>query len=91
MVLECNRELARQHEPAESQRETMELAALLKLADLERHPRSHGSELYREGSKHSVWWNPAKRNTTSVPWHREVKDLAEDRIGAQCRIEKGSS
>ncbi len=28
MVLECNRELARQQEPAESRRETMELAAL---------------------------------------------------------------
>ena len=28
MVLECNRELARQQEPAESHRETLELAAL---------------------------------------------------------------
>jgi predicted RNase H-like HicB family nuclease len=28
MILECNREIARQHEPAESRRETIELAAL---------------------------------------------------------------
>lgn len=28
MVLECSRELARQQEPAESERETMELASL---------------------------------------------------------------
>jgi predicted RNase H-like HicB family nuclease len=28
MVLECNREIARQHEPRETRRETLELAAL---------------------------------------------------------------
>jgi len=28
MILECNREIARQQQPAESRRETMELAAL---------------------------------------------------------------
>jgi predicted RNase H-like HicB family nuclease len=28
MILECNRELARQHEPADSRWETMELATL---------------------------------------------------------------
>jgi predicted RNase H-like HicB family nuclease len=28
LILECNRELAREQEPAESHRETMELAAL---------------------------------------------------------------
>src|SRR4051812_6156502 len=28
MVLECNRDLAREHEPAETRREVMELAAL---------------------------------------------------------------
>lgn len=28
MIFDCNREIARQHEPAESHRETMELASL---------------------------------------------------------------
>jgi hypothetical protein len=34
----------------------------------------HGCQLYREGAKHSVWWNPANRKTSAVPRHREVND-----------------
>jgi hypothetical protein len=58
----------------------------VKLADLERHLRSHGCELYREGSKHSIWWNPAKRKTTSVPRHREVKAFTARAIFRQLEV-----
>ena len=46
----------------------------MKLADLERHLHAHGCALYREGSRHSVWWNPATRKTAAVPRHREIKN-----------------
>jgi mRNA interferase HicA len=44
----------------------------LKRTELEKHLRAHGCQLYREGSKHSVWWNPANRKTSAVPRHREI-------------------
>jgi hypothetical protein len=46
----------------------------VKRSELERHPRTHGCQLYREGSRHSVWWNPANRKTAAVPRHREIKN-----------------
>jgi len=46
----------------------------LKRAELEKHLRAHGCQLYREGGKHSVWWNPANRKTSAVPRHREIND-----------------
>jgi predicted RNA binding protein YcfA (HicA-like mRNA interferase family) len=58
----------------------------VKLRDLERHLRAHGCELFREGGKHSVWWNPAKRKTTSVPRHREIKEFTARAICRQLEI-----
>jgi hypothetical protein len=58
----------------------------VKLADLERHLHGCGCELYREGSKHSIWWNPAKRKTTSVPRHREVKEFTARAICRQLEV-----
>ena len=58
----------------------------MKLADLERHLRSQGCELFREGSKHSIWWNSAKRKTTSVPRHREVKEFTARAICRQLEV-----
>jgi predicted RNA binding protein YcfA (HicA-like mRNA interferase family) len=46
----------------------------MKRTDLEKHLRSHGCELYREGGKHAIWWNPANRKTSTVPRHKEVND-----------------
>jgi predicted RNA binding protein YcfA (HicA-like mRNA interferase family) len=46
----------------------------VKRADLERHLRRCGCQLYREGGRHSVWWNPKNRKTSAVPRHREVND-----------------
>jgi mRNA interferase HicA len=46
----------------------------VKLSDLEKHLRQHGCQLYREGAKHSVWWNPANRKTSAIPRHREIKN-----------------
>jgi mRNA interferase HicA len=60
----------------------------VKLADLERHLRANGCELYREGSRHAVWWNPANRKTTAVPRHREIKNPTAWAICKALEIEK---
>ena len=39
-----------------------------------RHLRAHHCELLREGSKHSVYFNPARLKTSAVPRHREIND-----------------
>jgi mRNA interferase HicA len=46
----------------------------LKRDELERHLRAHGRQLYREGGKHSVWWNPASRKSSAVPPSLEIAD-----------------
>jgi len=46
----------------------------MKRRALLKHLKRHGCELLREGSRHSIYWNPANRKTTSVPRHREIVD-----------------
>lgn len=58
----------------------------MKFADLERHLRRRGCELYREGGNHSIWWNPTNRKITSVTRHREVKDNTARAICKQLEI-----
>jgi len=58
----------------------------MKLADLERHLRGHGCQLYREGGSHSIWWNPTNRRITSVLRHREVKDNTARAICKQLEV-----
>lgn len=38
------------------------------------HLKRHGCELFREGAKHSVFWNPTNRGTSAVPRHTEIAD-----------------
>ncbi|MCU0288392.1 MAG: type II toxin-antitoxin system HicA family toxin [Acidobacteria bacterium] len=40
----------------------------------------NGCELFREGSKHSWWWNPDLNKRSSVPRHTEIKDLLAKKI-----------
>jgi len=37
-----------------------------------RHLIRHGCEELREGAKHTVWWNPTNRQTSTVPRHTEI-------------------
>jgi hypothetical protein len=52
----------------------------LKGAELEKHLRAHFCQFYRDGGKHSVWWNPATRKTSVVPRHREINDYTAQGI-----------
>jgi predicted RNA binding protein YcfA (HicA-like mRNA interferase family) len=47
----------------------------MKRRDLVRHLESHGCELLREGSRHSVFVNRRKGKASSVPRHSEVNDF----------------
>lgn len=52
----------------------------MKRADLVRHLRAHGCELYREGGKHSVFRNLSTNQVAAVPRHTEIKELTARRI-----------
>jgi mRNA interferase HicA len=58
----------------------------LKRADLIRHLENHGCVLLREGGKHSVYFNPAARRTSTVPRHREIKKPTAIRICRQFAV-----
>ncbi len=44
------------------------------------HLKQHGCDLLREGSKHSLFWNPANRSTSAVPRHAEIPDRLARKI-----------
>lgn len=52
----------------------------MKRRDLIRHLLDNGCELLREGARHSVYWNPHKRFTSTVPRHREVHEFLARKI-----------
>jgi mRNA interferase HicA len=52
----------------------------MKRHDLLAHLREHGCLLMREGTRHSVYWNPVTRNTTVVPRHTEIANLLAKKI-----------
>ncbi|MCX7840092.1 MAG: type II toxin-antitoxin system HicA family toxin [Anaerolineae bacterium] len=45
-----------------------------------KHLQSHGCKLFREGTRHSIYWNPANRRTTAVPRHTEIADKLARKI-----------
>jgi mRNA interferase HicA len=52
----------------------------MKRAELLRHLTQHGCQLLREGGRHSIFWNPATRNTSAVPRHAEIVNPVANRI-----------
>lgn len=52
----------------------------MKRLDLIRHLEQHGCALLREGAKHSVYVNRAKRKSSTVPRHREINDFLGRKI-----------
>ena len=52
----------------------------MKRIDLVRHLESHGCELFREGSKHTLYFNPSNKQTSAVPRHREINDFLARKI-----------
>lgn len=44
------------------------------------HLRGCGCRQLREGKKHTVYWNPANRQTSTVPRHTEIGDKLARKI-----------
>lgn len=40
---------------------------------LERHLRTYGCKIHREGGNHTIWINPATQQKVPVPRHTEIK------------------
>jgi len=52
----------------------------VKRTALLRHLRRHGCVLLREGSRHSLWMNPANGAVQAIPRHVEIPDRLVARI-----------
>ncbi len=52
----------------------------MRRAELVRHLGALGCQLFREGGRHSIYWNPANRKTTAVPRHTEILEPVVARI-----------
>ncbi len=52
----------------------------MKRIDLVRHLESHGCELLREGSKHTLYINPSNEQTSALPRHREINEFLARKI-----------
>ena len=52
----------------------------MKRTDLIRHIERAGCRLKREGGNHSVYYNPANNQTSTVPRHSEVYDFTARKI-----------
>ena len=52
----------------------------MKRKDFLRHLKTQGCELFREGGRHSIYWNPANKRVSSVPRHTEINDFLIKKI-----------
>lgn len=59
----------------------------MKRRDLLVYLSSCGCQLLREGSEHSIWWNPISKQRTSIPRHREINDFTAVKICLQLGLE----
>jgi predicted RNA binding protein YcfA (HicA-like mRNA interferase family) len=52
----------------------------MKRSELERHLRSSGCVLDRQGGRHAIWLNPANEARAAVPRHTDIKRNTARRI-----------
>jgi len=52
----------------------------MKRRDLIRHLETHGCRLLREGSRHSIYVNPATNATSAVPRHTVIFEFLARKI-----------
>lgn len=48
--------------------------------ELLRHMKQHGCQFLSEGKKHSIYFNPANRKTSTVPRHTEIPNRLASKI-----------
>jgi len=52
----------------------------MKRRALLQHLKKHGCQLRREGTNHSIYWNPASQRVTTVPRHTEIANKLAQKI-----------
>lgn len=52
----------------------------MKRHELLRHLHEHGCRLLREGTRHSIYFDPATRKTSAVPRHSEIENKLARKI-----------
>lgn len=52
----------------------------MKRKDLINHLKKNGCNLYREGSKHSVYINPVVKKSSTIPRHSEINKFLAMKI-----------
>lgn len=60
----------------------------MKRRDLVKHLEANGCELRREGSSHTIYWNPANGVRAPVPRHGEIKPYTARAICDQLGIKR---
>ncbi|MEK7192446.1 MAG: type II toxin-antitoxin system HicA family toxin [Patescibacteria group bacterium] len=53
-----------------------------------KHLAKHKCFLFREGKKHSVFYNPSNDRVSTVPRHREIDNLLANKICKDLDISK---
>ena len=59
----------------------------MKRNKLIRHLEEHGCYLLREGSNHSLYFNPENHAISTVPRHRDVKKFTAQKICKDLNIQ----
>jgi predicted RNA binding protein YcfA (HicA-like mRNA interferase family) len=59
----------------------------MKRRELIRHLEAKGCKFLREGKKHTVYFNPPKRKTSTVPRHAEIVDVLARKICKDLEIQ----
>ena len=52
----------------------------MKRRELVRHLEAHGCKLLREGARHTIYWHPIDRRTSSIPRHTEIHEFLAKKI-----------
>jgi len=52
----------------------------MKRKELIRYISNLGCKFFREGSNHSIYWNPQNNRTTAIPRHTEIDEKLSIKI-----------
>jgi mRNA interferase HicA len=58
----------------------------MKRRDLIRHLEDHGCRFFREGSNHTLYYNPEKNVSAAVPRHNEIGTAVARKICKELEI-----
>ena len=58
----------------------------MKRKKLIKHLEKHGCKFYREGSNHTLFFNPLNKKVTTIPRHDEIFDFLARKICKDLQI-----